>query len=124
MPRFHTPSVLAAAVVGLGATAAVAQNPLSRPVDAVEVRFARTQPIVRYTLRVDAGDLSRFDIEMRVRNAPDTFRIAMAAHPEYDDQYWRYVEGPRVDAGGRTGGVIREDSALWRVTAPGGDAVF
>jgi predicted metalloprotease with PDZ domain len=100
------------------------QHPLSHPADAVEVRFARSQPIVSYSLRIDPGDLSGFDIEMRVGNAPDTFRIAMAAHPEYDDRYWRFVDGPRVDARGRPGIVTREDSALWRVVAPGGDATI
>jgi predicted metalloprotease with PDZ domain len=75
-------------------------------------------------LRIDAADLSGFDVEMRIRNAPDTFRVAMAAHPEYDDRYWRFVEGLRVDARGRPGIVTREDSALWRVVAPGGDATI
>jgi predicted metalloprotease with PDZ domain len=61
---------------------------------------------------------------MRVRNAPDTFRVAMAAHPEYDDRYWRFLEGLRVDASGRTAVVTREDSALWRIAAPGGEAAI
>src|SRR5918999_622802 len=103
---------------------ASAQHPLTNPVDAVEIRFARSQPVVSYRLRVDAADLSGFDVEMRVRNARDTFRIAMAAHPEYDDRYWRFVDGPRVEARGRPGVVAREDSALWRVVAPGGQAVL
>jgi predicted metalloprotease with PDZ domain len=101
-----------------------AQHPLRHPVDAVEIRFARSQPVVSYTLRVDAADLSQFDVAMRVRNVPDTFRVAMAAHPEYDDRYWRYVDGLRVDARGRPGTIAREDSALWRVVAPGGDATI
>jgi predicted metalloprotease with PDZ domain len=79
---------------------------------------------VDYTLRVDSADLSAMHVEMRLRGTADTFRLAMAAHPEYDDRYWRYVDGPRVQArGGRAGVVVREDSALWRVVAPGGEAV-
>ncbi|MFN2564027.1 MAG: PDZ domain-containing protein [Gemmatimonadaceae bacterium] len=101
-----------------------AQHPFSHPADAVEIRFARSQPVIGYVLRIDAADLSGFDVEMRVRNAPDTFRLAMAAHPEYDDRYWRFVEGLRVDVRGRSGLVTREDSALWRVVAAGGDATI
>jgi predicted metalloprotease with PDZ domain len=115
--------VLLAALVAV-ADPGQAQHPLAHPVDAVEIRFARSQPVVRYSLRVDADDLSGFDVEMGVRNAPDTFRIAMAAHPEYDDRYWRFVDGPRVDARGQPGMVMREDSAVWRVVAPGGQATI
>jgi predicted metalloprotease with PDZ domain len=116
-------SVPLVALVALAASAS-AQHPLSRPADAVEIRFARSQPVVSYSLRIDAADLSGFDVEMRVRNAPDTFRIAMAAHPEYDDRYWRFVDGPRVDARGGPAIMTREDSALWRVAAPGGQATI
>ena len=47
--------------------------------DALEIRFARSHPVINYVLRLDSADLTRFDVEMRVRNAPDTFRLAMAA---------------------------------------------
>src|SRR5688572_24643292 len=121
MPRIAVGGMVA--VVAL-AVAAPAQHPLSHTADAVEIRFARSQPVVSYSLRIDAADLSGFDVEMRVRNAPDTFRVAMAAHPEYDDRYWRFVEGLRVEGRGRPGVVTREDSAVWRIAAPGGDAVI
>jgi predicted metalloprotease with PDZ domain len=100
-----------------------AQHPLRHFADAVEVRFARSQPVLRYRLRVDSSDLSGFDVEITIRNAPDTFRLAMAAHPEYDDRYWRFLDGPRIEIAGGTGTVVRVDSALWRVTTPGGAAV-
>ena len=115
---------LAAALALAVAVPAAAQHPLAHPVDAVEVRFARSHPVVSYSLRIDAADLSGFDVAMRVRNAPDTFRVAMAAHPEYDDRYWRFVDGLHVDARGRPGLVTREDSAVWRVVAPGGEATI
>ena len=101
-----------------------AQHPLSHPVDAVEVRFAQRQPVIAYTLRVDSADLSGFGVELRIRNAPDTFRLAMMAHPEYDDRYWRYLEGIHAESRvsqARPAAVTREDSALWRVVAPGGE---
>ena len=99
-----------------------AQNPLRDPVDAVDVRYALSQPVVSYTLRVDSTDLSGYDVTIRIRNARDTFRLALAAHPEYDDRYYRYVARLRVaaPAGAAAASVVREDSALWRVVAPGG----
>jgi predicted metalloprotease with PDZ domain len=80
-------------------------------------------PVVRYLLRVDSADLSALSVEMRIRKAPDTLRLAMAAHPEYDDKYWRYVEGLTIE--GRDGMVtpIRKDSALWQAVVPGGTSV-
>src|SRR5437879_10239188 len=104
-------------------TAASAQNPLRDHTEGVEIRFARTQPVVGYTLRVDAGDLSGFDVELRLRNVPDTFRLALVAHPEYDDRNWRFVEALRVETLHGAATVAREDSALWRVVAPGGEAL-
>ena len=103
--------------------AASAQNPLRDHTEGVEIRFARTQPVVGYTLRVDSGDLSGFDVELRLRNVPDTFRLALVAHPEYDDRNWRFVEALRVETLHGAGTVAREDSALWRVVAPGGEAL-
>jgi predicted metalloprotease with PDZ domain len=99
-----------------------AQHPLADPADAVQVRTSASQPVVSYTLRVDAADLSGFDVRIALRNVPDTFRLAMVAHPEYDDRYWRFLTALAVE-GERGARVIREDSALWCVTAPGGHAV-
>ncbi len=101
----------------------VAQHPLHHPVDAVEIRYAASQPVVAYTLRVDSADLSGFDVEMRIRHAPDTFRLAMVAHPEYDDRYWRFIVNLRVEGVTAGATVARADSAVWRVVAPGGESV-
>jgi predicted metalloprotease with PDZ domain len=117
------PLALALALALAGPPAAApAQHPLRHHVDAVEVRYARSQPVVSYVLRVDGADLSGFEVEMRLRNVPDTVRLAMAAHPEYDDRFWRYVEGLRVE-GAPPAAVARLDSAVWRIAAPGGQAV-
>src|SRR2546421_9468060 len=75
-------------------------------------------PHISYTIRVDPADLSGFAVEMRVRGAGDTVRIAMAAHPEYDDRYWRYVENLSAEARGVTLKVTREENALWRISVP------
>jgi predicted metalloprotease with PDZ domain len=78
-------------------------------------------PRISYKIRVDAADLSGFDVEMRVRGAGDTIRIAMASHPEYDDRYWRYVQNLTAESRGVSLPVTSEESALWRVVAPGSD---
>src|SRR2546428_12401573 len=118
-------SLVALAVLATPAAPATApaQHPLRHPADAVEIRFARSQPVAHYTLRVDSADLSAFAVELRLRNVPDTFRLAMVAHPEYDDRYWRYVEEVRVAAAGGPGARTRARSAPWHGVGPGRGAV-
>jgi predicted metalloprotease with PDZ domain len=101
-----------------------AQHPLASWTDAIEARFANAQPAIDYTLRVDPGDTSGFDVTMHIRNAADRFRVAMVAHPEYDDRYWRYVTGMRATSPTGRASVARADSAVWQVAAPGGDVVL
>src|SRR5215472_544293 len=69
-------------------------------------------PDVSYTIRVDPADLSAFDITMNVRRAPSSFTLAMFSHPEYDDRYWRYLDG--VTADGAT--ISHDGDATWFVT--------
>lgn len=83
--------------------------------------YPAVKPVIQYTLRVDSADLSGWAVEIRLRNMPDTFRLAMAAHPEYDDRYWRYVTGFRVEPGRAT--ASRVDSAVWQVIAPRGEVL-
>ncbi|HET7110922.1 MAG TPA: PDZ domain-containing protein [Gemmatimonadales bacterium] len=80
------------------------------------------QPVIEYVLRAGPGDSTGYAVEMQISDAPDTFRLAMMHHPEYDDRYWRYVKDLTVESprGGAT--IARLDSALWRVTAPSGTA--
>ncbi len=117
------PAVLLSSLLATVAVAAVAQHPMRHPVDAIEARFARSHPVVQYALRVDSSDLSGFAVEMRIRNAPDTFRLAMSAHPEYDDRFWRYVEALRIESSAGRTTIERVDSAVWRVHAQGGEAI-
>ncbi len=72
-------------------------------------------PSISYQIHVDAADLSGFAVEMRVRGAGDVVRIAMQAHPEYDDRYWRYVENLTAESRGAMLKVTKEENALWRV---------
>src|SRR3989440_2139590 len=73
------------------------------------------KPQVQYTLRVDSADLSGWTVAIRLRTTSATFRLAMAAHPEYDDRYWRFVKDIDVEP---VGTVTRVDSAIWQVDAP------
>jgi len=99
---------------------AAAQSPLRHWTEAIDSRFAMSQPAITYVLRVDSADLSGFDVSVTVRGKRDTTLLAMAAHPEYDDKYWRYVRDVRVDSARAGATITRADSALWRVVAPGG----
>ena len=74
---------------------------------------------VDYQIRVMPNDTSAFDVEMRIHNPSDTFQLAMAAHPEYDDRFWRFVENPTVLGAKLGASIVRQDSALWRVISHG-----
>ena len=101
-----------------------AQHPLKHWTEAIETRYDMKQPIVDYLLTIDPTDFSSFTVEMKIRNVPDTFHVAMVTHPEYDDRYWKYVEGFSVEAKNGTGKIIREDSSLWRIMTSGREAVL
>jgi predicted metalloprotease with PDZ domain len=75
------------------------------------------KPQVQYTLRVDSADLSGWRVTIQLRTLADTFRLAMAAHAEYDDRYRRYVRDIDVEP---LGSVTQVDSAVWQVVAPRG----
>jgi predicted metalloprotease with PDZ domain len=102
--------------------AASAQNPIRHPSEAVEARFASSQPVVHYAIRVDSSDLSGYHVVMSIRSAPDTFRLAMSAHPEYDDRFWRYVRDLTITSKAGPASIVRRDSAVWNVRASGGEA--
>ena len=77
------------------------------------------KPTITYNLRVDSTDLSGWDVEIRLHTVTDTFRLAMAAHPEYDDRYRRYVTGFSVEPSSAL--MTRVDSAVWQIVTPRGD---
>ncbi|MGQ0765979.1 MAG: M61 family metallopeptidase [Gemmatimonadota bacterium] len=81
-------------------------------------------PSLHYTIAVDTARPGSISIEMNVRwpDARDTFVVAMAAHPEYNDRYWRFVQDMRAGPGEAS--VARLDSVRWRVAARGGLATL
>jgi predicted metalloprotease with PDZ domain len=103
---------------------AFGQHPLKHWTDAIETRYDSKQPVVNYTLTIDPDDTSSFEVEMNIRNIPDSFYVAMVAHPEYDDRYWRFVENLFVVSKNGKGNIVRKDSALWKITSNDGEAVL
>lgn len=97
-----------------------AQSPLRHWTEAIDSRFAMSQPVISYVLHVDSTDLSGFDVSITLHGARDTVLLAMATHPEYDDKYWRFIRDVRVESPGARATVTRVDSALWRVVATSG----
>src|SRR4051794_19683525 len=91
-------AAIAATIVAATPAAALAQSPLRHWTDAIDSRFAMSQPVISYTLRVDSADVSGFSVSMSVRGTRDTVLLAMATHPEYDDRYWRFVRDVRVES--------------------------
>src|SRR5216117_1598937 len=77
------------------------------------------KPSISFTLRVDSTDVSGWKVEIRLRTVSDTFRLAMAAHPEYDDRYYRYVTGFAVEP--KSAIVTKVDSTVWQVITPRGE---
>ncbi|MBA3674844.1 MAG: M61 family metallopeptidase [Chitinophagaceae bacterium] len=100
------------------AFSAPGQHPLIYPADVIDIRYAMSQPAVGYTLRVDTNNLSGYDVEINIKNAPKTFHLAMATHKEYDDRYWRYVENFRAESKEKIS-FERKDSALWKINSSG-----
>src|SRR5688572_21792274 len=80
----------------------------------------KLHPHISYRIHVDSADLSGFDVEIQLRGAGNTVRLAMAAHPEYDDGYWRYVQNLTAESRGAPVQIYKEENALWSVSAPGG----
>jgi len=101
----------------------VAQNAFRNFREASEIRYSANQPVINYLLKVDTNDLSSFWVEMQIKNIPDTFQLAMVAHPEYDDRYWRFVRDFTVTGKNGNGRIVRRDSALWRITTSGNQAL-
>ena len=85
---------------------------------AVHTGVATAQQPIRYSLVVAEHDLSGVTVELRISDPPQPLRLAMYAHPEYDDRYWRYIENLRAESSAGAATVVRADSGLWQVNAP------
>src|SRR5687767_2276257 len=99
-----------------------AQNPFKHYTEATEIRYNSRQPVVNYTIRIDQNDLTNFKVEMQLRNIPDTLRLAMFVHPEYDDRFYRYVESIEVQSKSGKSSITRLENTLWKLQIEGGEA--
>lgn len=81
-------------------------------------------PPIEYKIHINQSDLSGFNVEMRVPAVPARARIAMAAHPEYDDRYWRYIEKfSAIDGRGQSLQFAKEEDTVWRLENARGDII-
>src|ERR1044071_6278384 len=76
---------------------------------------------VEYHLTVANANSPTIEVELRLPDAPAEFRLAMATHTEYDDQYWRYVTGVRGASARGAVSVTRESDSVWKIVGPKGD---
>jgi predicted metalloprotease with PDZ domain len=81
---------------------------------------AQAKSPINYIVRINPADLSGFEVEMRIPNPQGPVGLAMAAHPEYDDRYWRYVEDFRAESGGNALMATHVEDAVWKVPASSG----
>jgi len=83
---------------------------------------ASAQMSVGYTVRIDTTHTGLIEVELQLSGMPETVRLAMKVHPEYDARFWRHLEAMQVTGTANDGaaGAERVDSTLWRVRLPGG----
>ncbi len=82
--------------------------------------FCAVRPIA-YRITAGPDHLGVYQIEMHIPDARGTVRLAMAAHPEYDDRYFRYIENFSAESGGSKLLVSRPEDAVWQVNGVRGD---
>lgn len=84
--------------------------------------FSAARPI-EYKITINPSDLSGYDVEMRFVTRAKAVRLAMAAHPEYDDKYWRYIEDFSAESRGKKLAVTRPEDAVWEVDGISGSVI-
>jgi predicted metalloprotease with PDZ domain len=82
------------------------------------------EPRLAYRIRFDSAETTGISVELKVRNAPASMRIAAHAHPEYDDKYWRYVEDLTARSGSTRFTLSRIDSVRWQMNNTAGDVTI
>ena len=86
-------------------------------------RAAQAQQPLRYFVRVDPADLAHVQVELRIPDAPRELALATYAHPIFDSDPWKRIEGLTVQSAGNAAPLARADSALWKATLGGTSAV-
>ena len=84
----------------------------------------RSLPEAHYLLEVDTADFSAWKVELQLLNVPDSFDLGLYVHPEYDDRYYRYLEGLQVSNATSDAKITRKENTRWQVTTHGGSAII
>lgn len=112
-----------ALAVALVAPRLSAQQRLQNYGQAIQAQHDRTQPVVRYVIRVDTTDLTGWSVELHLRNVPDTIRLAL---PVWAPGAYRVVDFARniqsltARVGDRVVPVTPDGASRWRIVAPSG----
>jgi hypothetical protein len=65
---------------------------------AADIRLPQPRRIsLEYSLRIDPAHLDAVDVAFRIDGAPESARLAMKLHPEYNAGYWNSIDSMRVD---------------------------
>ncbi len=75
---------------------------------------------ILYRIKVDLSDLSGVDVEIVAHTEEPTVRVAMAAHPEYHDRYFRYIENFSAESNGRRLTFTKPEEAVWQIEGVSG----
>lgn len=82
----------------------------------------KPEPRINYSLTISPDDPTSINVWMQVSDAPRSFRIAMAVHPEYNDRFWRYIRDLHADAGGQRIVLASDKENVWRIISHTGSA--
>jgi predicted metalloprotease with PDZ domain len=89
-----------------------------------EKSTALPMPQAHYSLEVDTSDFSAWKVELQLLNVPDSFDLGLYVHPEYDDRYYRYLEGLQVSNATNDAKITRKENTRWEVRTHGGAAII
>ncbi len=70
------------------AFSALGQDTLKYPADAIDIRYAISQAVIGYTLKVDTNNLSGFDVECKLTMRPKLFILP-----------WQHIKNMMTDTG-------------------------
>ena len=78
---------------------------------------------IHYDVGVDPEDPSSIEVSMQIEG-PRSVRVAMAVHPEYNDRFWRYITGWRVNGYDKKALLQVDRENIWRLISHAGYAQF
>src|SRR5689334_13733634 len=84
---------------------------------------SKRKPSIDYTVSIDPTDASSIRVDMSI-DVPGarSLRLGMAAHPEYDDRFWRYLGDWHVDGFDKPAYLAIDRNNVWRLLSHWGAA--